>query len=108
MTNTSTQTTVNLGGTLAPGFIDLKNRSGLTAFTANPGLLLNLKSQGGDSNLLANPRIRVRSRENAKIHIGDKLPVFTTTSTANVGVAGLSAEEKQHYLEALAARGRPG
>ena len=25
-----------------------------------------------------------------------------------LGVAGLSAEEKQHYLEALAARGRPG
>lgn len=87
VTNTSTQTTVNLGGTLAPGYIDLKNRSGLTAFTANPGLLLNLKSRGGDSNLLANPRIRVRSREKAKIHIGDKLPVFTTTSTANVGVA---------------------
>ena len=87
VTSTSTQTTVNLGGTLAPGYIDLKNRSGLTAFTANPGLLLNLKSQGGDSNLLANPRIRVRSREKAKIHIGDKLPVFTTTSTANVGVA---------------------
>ncbi|TNC96839.1 MAG: proteinral secretion pathway protein D [Rhodocyclaceae bacterium] len=87
VTGTSTQTTVNLGGTLAPGYIDLKNRSGLTAFTANPGLLLNLKSQGGDSNLLANPRIRVRNREKAKIHIGDKLPVFTTTSTANVGVA---------------------
>jgi general secretion pathway protein D len=87
VTNTSTQTTVNLGGTLAPGYIDLKNRSGMTAFTANPGLLLNLKSQGGDSNLLANPRIRVRNREKAKIHIGDKLPVFTTTSTANVGVA---------------------
>ena len=75
------------GGTLAPGYIDLKNRSGLTSYVANPGLLLNLKSQGGDSNLLANPRIRVRSREKAKIHIGDKLPVFTTTSTANVGVA---------------------
>jgi len=37
--------------------------------------------------LLANPRIRVINREKAKIHIGDKLPVFTTTSTANVGVA---------------------
>jgi general secretion pathway protein D len=81
------QSSTTPGGTLAPGYIDLKNRSGLTAFTANPGLLLNLKSQGGDSNLLANPRIRVKSREKAKIHIGDKLPVFTTTSTANVGVA---------------------
>ncbi|MBK8118369.1 MAG: secretin and TonB N-terminal domain-containing protein [Sulfuritalea sp.] len=87
VTDTSTQTTVNLGGTLAPGFVDLKNRSGLTSFVANPALVLNLKSLGGDSNLLANPRIRVRNREKAKIHIGDKLPIFTTTSTANVGVA---------------------
>lgn len=85
--NGVTQKVETSGGSLATGFIDLKNRSGLTAFTANPGLLLNLKSQGGDSNLLANPRIRVRNREKAKIHIGDKLPVFTTTSTANVGVA---------------------
>jgi general secretion pathway protein D len=84
--NTISKTTT-FGGVLAPGYLDLKNRSGLTTFTANPGLLLNLKSQGGDSNLLANPRIRVRNREKAKIHIGDKLPVFTTTSTANVGVA---------------------
>ena len=37
--------------------------------------------------MLANPRIRVKNREKAKIHIGDKLPVFTTTSTANVGVS---------------------
>jgi general secretion pathway protein D len=36
---------------------------------------------------VANPRIRVRNREKAKVHIGDKLPVFTTTSTANVGVS---------------------
>src|SRR5258706_16449200 len=38
-------------------------------------------------NLLANPRIRVNNRKQAKIHIGDKLPVITTTSTANVGVS---------------------
>lgn len=75
------------GGQLAAGNIDLRNRSGLTSYIANPALLLNLKDQDGDVNLLANPRIRVKSREKAKIHIGDKLPVFTTTSTANVGVS---------------------
>ena len=37
--------------------------------------------------ILANPRIRVMSRQKAKIHIGDKVPVITTTSTANVGVS---------------------
>lgn len=82
-----TQTTTSLGGTLAPGYVDLHKRSGLTSFVTNPALLLNLKNQDGDGNLLANPRIRVKNREKAKIHIGEKLPVFTTTSTANVGVS---------------------
>lgn len=75
------------GGTLAAGYIDLRNRGALTSFVANPGLTLNLKGQNGDTNVLANPRIRVKNREKAKIHIGEKLPVFTTTSTANVGVS---------------------
>ena len=80
------QTNTNLGGTLAPGYVDLRNTS-LTTFVSNPAVTLNLKSQVGDGNTLANPRIRVKNREKAKIHIGDKLPVFTTTSTANVGVS---------------------
>ena len=53
----------------------------------DPAVILNLQKQDGDTNLLANPRIRVKNREKAKIHIGDKLPVITTTSTANVGVS---------------------
>ncbi|NTV70182.1 MAG: general secretion pathway protein GspD [Azonexaceae bacterium] len=75
------------GGTLTPGNISLKGGGGLTSFVANPGLTLNLKGQNSDTNVLANPRIRVKNREKAKIHIGDKLPIFTTTSTANVGVS---------------------
>lgn len=81
-----TQST-NLGGKLLEGNIDLRNTRGLTTYVANPGIIVNLKKQDGDSKLLANPRIRVINREKAKIHIGDKLPVFTTTSTANVGVS---------------------
>lgn len=80
-------TTVTPGGTLANGYINLRNRGGLTSFVANPGLTLNLKGQNADTNVLANPRIRVKNREKAKVHIGDKLPVFTTTATANVGVS---------------------
>jgi general secretion pathway protein D len=59
----------------------------LTSFVANPAFTLNIKGQNANTNVLANPRIRVKNREKAKIHIGDKLPVFTTTSTANVGVS---------------------
>ncbi len=46
----------------------------------NPALIVNLKEQDGSTNLLANPRIRVKNREKAKIHIGDRVPVITTTS----------------------------
>src|SRR5207237_568657 len=34
-------------------------------------------STDGDSNTLANPRIRVRNKEKAKVVIGDKLPTIT-------------------------------
>ena len=87
VTNGISQTTTVPGGDLAAGMISLKNRIGLTSFILNPALLLNIKDQNSTGNLLANPRIRVKSREKAKIHIGEKLPVFTTTSTANVGVS---------------------
>jgi general secretion pathway protein D len=40
-----------------------------------------------DANLLANPRIRARNRETAKILIGDRVPNITTTATATGFVA---------------------
>ena len=51
----------------------------------NPLLSATLRSDDGSANILANPRIRVRNREKAKIHIGERVPVFTSTVTANVG-----------------------
>jgi general secretion pathway protein D len=46
------------------------------------GLLINLRREVGDFNILANPRIRTKSREKARIMIGDKVPVVTTTTSA--------------------------
>ena len=57
------------------------------SIAVSPNLQLNLNKQDGDAQILANPRIRVKNKEKAKIHIGDKVPVITTTSTANVGVS---------------------
>ncbi|MBU0600883.1 MAG: secretin and TonB N-terminal domain-containing protein [Gammaproteobacteria bacterium] len=87
VTTTSTTANTSLGAQVAPGVIDTRNRAGLTTYVTNPALVLNLKAQDGSANLLANPRIRVKNKEKAKVHIGEKLPVFTTTSTANVGVS---------------------
>lgn len=44
--------------------------------------VINLRREVGDFNVLANPRIRAKNREKAKILIGDKVPVVTTSSTA--------------------------
>lgn len=60
---------------------------GLRAFAVNPLLIANIKQQEGATRVLANPSIRVKNREKAKIHVGEKVPVITTTSTANVGVS---------------------
>lgn len=48
-----------------------------------PSLTLNLHRSVGDVTILANPKIRARNREKAKIMIGDKLPVVTTTGSIN-------------------------
>lgn len=56
------------------------NSKGIGA-SINP-LVINAKQQNDAVNLLANPRIRARNHEKAKILIGDKVPVITTTSTS--------------------------
>lgn len=44
------------------------------------GVTVNLRRETGDYNILANPSIRARNKEKAKVMIGDKLPVVTTTT----------------------------
>ncbi|WP_306625593.1 secretin N-terminal domain-containing protein [Massilia scottii] len=56
------------------------------------------KKTDGDSNTLANPRIRVRNKEKAKIVIGEKIPNITTTLGAG-GVGGGLSQESITYLD---------
>jgi len=56
-----------------------KDNLGITV----PSATINVQKTDGDANLLANPRLRVRDRDKAKILIGDKVPVVTTTTTPN-------------------------
>ncbi|WP_147321207.1 general secretion pathway protein GspD [Rhodoferax lacus] len=48
-----------------------------------PNLVLNLRREVGDTNILANPRIRAKNKEKARILIGDKIPIITSTSSAS-------------------------
>lgn len=60
---------------------------GLRSFTISNRADIDFRKTLTNADVLANPRIRVKSREKAKIHIGNREPVFTVTNTANVGSA---------------------
>jgi general secretion pathway protein D len=96
------------GVVAAAGRIATSNMRSLITTVPNPLVIANLFASDADSNLLANPRIRVKNREKAKVMIGEKLPVITSTAVQNAGVAssvsyldvGLKLEvEPQIYLD---------
>lgn len=61
---------------------DLKNLNSNRIGATISNTTINAQQEDGTVNLLANPRIRARNHEKAKILIGDKVPVITTTSTS--------------------------
>jgi len=75
----------------------LKNMTSdsLSLVTADTLATLNFKQTSTKTNLLANPRIRVKSKEEASFLIGDKVPVVTTTVGQNSGFVS----ESVNYLD---------
>ena len=71
---------------------DLLNTTSASLAAAVPTFGINARAESGDTNVLANPRIRTRNREIAKIMIGDRVPNISTTSTAT----GFVAESVQY------------
>ncbi|MCH8854948.1 MAG: general secretion pathway protein GspD, partial [Proteobacteria bacterium] len=71
----------------APALVPWSSRGSFTTLVTNPIVTARLKGSAGASNTLASPKLRARNREKARVQIGDKVPVFTSTSTANVGVS---------------------
>ncbi|WP_242560247.1 secretin N-terminal domain-containing protein [Pandoraea capi] len=75
---------------------DLLSPTRNTVGVGSPSATVNLNATDGDTNILANPRIRVRNKEKAKILIGDKVPVISTTVGAGVGAF---ASESVSYID---------
>lgn len=72
----------------------LRNINSETTQATVGSVTINASKQDQDGTLLANPRIRVRNKEKAKVLIGDRVPVITTTSTSTGFVA-----ESVNYLD---------
>lgn len=75
---------------------DLLSPTRNSVSVGNPSATINLNVNDGDTNILANPRIRVRNKEKAKILIGDKVPVISTTISGGVGTF---ASESVSYID---------
>lgn len=66
---------------------DLRGATSASTGAAIGPLTLNLRKTDSDADILANPRIRARNREKARILIGERVPNITATSTATGFVA---------------------
>ena len=89
-----------IGAAGVPGQVTLpewlnRNQNLVRLQFTDPLFLLSLKQQDGGANVLANPRIRVKNKEKARIHIGDRVPVITTTAAATGGFVS----ESVSYLD---------
>ncbi len=85
------------GGGLTLGA--LRNLSADTLLVSpSPSVTLNAHLDDSDVNVLASPRIRARNKEKAKIHIGDRLPVFTNSVTPLATGASVTTGSVQ-YLD---------
>lgn len=70
------------------------SRIGVSGLSAS----ISLKRELGTGNILANPRIRARNREKAKIKIGDRVPVISTTQMIGAGASNVTSDAIQ-YLD---------
>lgn len=81
-------------GAAAVTLRDLQNLSSATTQASLGTLQINARRDRQDALILANPSIRVRHREKARVLIGDRVPVITSTSTSTGFVS-----ESINYLD---------
>ena len=75
---------------------DLRTFNSSNITVSGIGASLNANKTDGDTNTLANPRIRVRNKEKAKVVIGDKIP--NISATVSSGIGGF-ASENINYID---------
>ncbi|MFC3110105.1 secretin N-terminal domain-containing protein [Undibacterium arcticum] len=79
--SSTTGSSTTTGGTLTLRDLRFNLNSGTIAASLSP-VTVHARKQDSDANILANPRIRARNHEKAKILIGERVPNITTTATA--------------------------
>jgi len=101
----ATLTPLSISGGDSLTLYDLDNLNRRTLGISALSATVKANRTDGDSNLLASPRIRVRNKEKAKVLIGDKVPVITTT--VSPGTAGFASESVSYVDVGLTLNAEP-
>jgi general secretion pathway protein D len=83
----------NVGITQGMSLSQFRNLSSDNVILTLPSLLLTLIKQDSDAQTLANPRVRVLNNKQAKFHIGDRIPIQTSTVQSTTTIAVTSTFE---------------
>lgn len=87
-TSTTTTTATSTTTTQSPANLTLRDLynltpAGLQLDLGGGGVTINANASDSDVNILANPRIRAKNKEKAKILIGERVPNISATATSN-------------------------
>ena len=74
------------------GAIITDNLSSLKVLYSVPSATFSLQKTLSDSEILANPKIRVKNKEKAKVHIGSREPIITNTLTSTGDVTSTNVQ----------------
>lgn len=83
----------NVGITQGISLSQLRSATSDNIIMTLPSLLLTMIKQDSDAQTLANPRVRVLNNKQAKFHIGDRIPIQTSTVQSTTTVAVTSTFE---------------
>lgn len=91
--NQATVGTLGVDGSLTALTVEALRSINGNNILLSPNPALNLRKDDSAIDLLANPRIRVKNREKAKVQIGDRVPIITSNIT---GTAATVSETVQY------------
>ncbi len=83
----------NVGVTQGMSLSQFRSMSSDNIVLTLPSLLLTMIKQDSDAQTLANPRVRVLNNKQAKFHIGDRIPIQTSTVQSTTTIAVTSTFE---------------
>jgi general secretion pathway protein D len=83
----------NVGITQGMSLSQLRSATSDNIVLTLPSLLLTMIKQDSDAQTLANPRVRVLNNKQAKFHIGDRIPIQTSTVQSTTTIAVTSTFE---------------